>query len=398
MSVGSSAEILVLSNIQAKALAGSLLAIGEDLFRLKDYNPAYPGQPPWRSGAEGKAYPLLARDGTVAAYLKFFTRPTQSRLNRTAWLIGQQMHTWLPGLSAAPLLWVDTRLSPRSAEIDFDFAGYLAQAVPGETWLELKHHIVETGVSLPADVRWRCVEDLVLATAVLERADIVHGDLSPNNIVIDPAAPAGDPALCLIDFDAFVAPAAGPDRAVNLAAGGTYGTEGYCPPDLGARAAAGDGSAAPYSDRYGRDVLILELLLMDPGFSPDDPPAIWDRQRLGRAYAQWRASCGKGDIPVCPNGPRKRGLSPFSPGPPGPARGVFAIRGPAPQFDAAGGRPGAGVAGGPGDLHRSAGSSFPFGYSRHSFGLGAGPTAASAPTRAPAPRKAARRRLPRLSL
>ncbi len=312
MSVGSSAEILVLSNIQAKALAGSLLAIGEDLFRLKDYDPAYPGQPPWRSGAEGKAYPLLARDGTVAAYLKFFTRPTQSRLNRTAWLIGQQMHTWLPGLSAAPLLWVDTRLSPRSAEIDFDFAGYLAQAVPGETWQELKHHIVETGVSLPADVRWRCVEDLVLATAVLERADIVHGDLSPNNIVIDPAAPAGDPALCLIDFDAFVAPAAGPDRAVDLAAGGTYGTEGYCPPDLGARAAAGDGSAAPYSDRYGRDVLILELLLMDPGFSPDDPPAIWDRQRLGRAYAQWRASCGKGgQSPFARTAPAKGDCPPF---------------------------------------------------------------------------------------
>ena len=114
-------KFLVLSNIQAKALAGSLLAIGEDLFRLKDYDPAYPGQPPWRSGAEGKAYPLLARDGTVAAYLKFFTRPTQSRLNRTAWLIGQQMHTWLPGLSAAPLLWVDTRLSPRSAEDRFRF-------------------------------------------------------------------------------------------------------------------------------------------------------------------------------------------------------------------------------------------------------------------------------------
>ena len=61
MSVGSSAEILVLSNTQAKALAGSLLAIGEDLFPAQDYDPAYPGQPPWRSGAEGKAYPLLAR-------------------------------------------------------------------------------------------------------------------------------------------------------------------------------------------------------------------------------------------------------------------------------------------------------------------------------------------------
>ena len=78
MSVGSGADILVLSNTQAKALAGSLLAIGGDVFRLKDYDPAYPGQPPWRSGAEGKAYPLLGRDGAVAAYLKFFTRPTRS--------------------------------------------------------------------------------------------------------------------------------------------------------------------------------------------------------------------------------------------------------------------------------------------------------------------------------
>ena len=243
-------------------------------------------------GAEGKAYPLLAADGAVAGYLKFFTRPTQQRLNRTAWLIGQQMHTWLPGLTAAPLLWVDTRLSPRSAEIDFDFAGYLAQAVPGETWLELKNRIVEGGASLPPEFRWRCVEDLVLATAVLERAAIVHGDLSPNNIIIDLAVPAGEPALYLIDFDAFVAPAAGADQAVDVSAGGTYGTEGYCPPDLSARAAAGDGSAAPYSDRYGRDTLILELLLMDAGFSPDDPPATWNRQRLGQSLAEWLSACG----------------------------------------------------------------------------------------------------------
>ncbi|MFZ1934308.1 MAG: hypothetical protein WCB27_14355 [Thermoguttaceae bacterium] len=291
MSFGSSTEILVLSNMQAKTLAGSLLAIGDVLFRLKDYDPAYPGQPPWRSGAEGKAYPLLARDGTVAAYLKFFTRPTPQRLDRTAWLIGQQMHTWLPGLVAAPLLWIDTRLSPRSAEIDFDFAGYIAHAVPGETWLELKNRIVETGIALPEEFRWRCIRDLVLATAVLEEAGIVHGDLSPNNIVIDRDAPAGEPALYLIDFDAFVAPAAGRSQAVDVAGGGTFGTDGYCPPDLAARAAAGDGAAAPYSDRYGRDMLILELLLMDRTLPPDDPPATWKRDEFGQRRAAWRASC-----------------------------------------------------------------------------------------------------------
>jgi serine/threonine protein kinase len=291
MSIGSNADILILSNIQAKALAGSLLAIGEEIYRLKDYDRDHPGQPPWRSGAEGKAYPLLGRDGSVVAYLKFFTRPTQKRLNRTAWLIGQQMHTWLPGLAAAPLLWVDTRLSFRSSKIDFDFAGYLAQAVSGETWLELKNRLVDARIPLPEDFRWRCIEDLVLATAVLERAGIVHGDLSPNNIVIDRDAPPGEPALYLIDFDAFVAPVASSNRAVNMADGGTYGTEGYCPPDLGSRAEEGDGSVEPYSDRYGRDMLILELLFMDSVLSPDDPPSKWNRARLQALASAWQGSC-----------------------------------------------------------------------------------------------------------
>jgi hypothetical protein len=291
MSVGSDTDILILSNIQAKALAGSLLAIGDEIYRLKDYDREYPGQPPWRSGAEGKAYPLLGRDGSVVAYLKFFTRPTLQRLNRTAWLIGQQMHTWLPGLAAAPLLWVDTRLSFRSSKIDFDFAGYLAQAVSGETWLELKNRLVEASDPLPEDFRRRCVEDLVLAGAVLERAGIVHGDLSPNNIVIDRNASPEEPALYLIDFDAFVAPSAGSNQAVAVADGGTYGTEGYCPPDLAARAEEGDGSAAPYSDRYGRDMLILELLFMDSALPPDDPPAKWNRARLQQLAAAWRESC-----------------------------------------------------------------------------------------------------------
>ena len=109
--------------------------MGEDLFQLKDYDPAYPGQPPWRSGAEGKAYPLLAPDGAVAAYLKFFTRPTQQRLNRTAWLIGQQMHTWLPGLRPPPCSG-STPVEPPLRRNRFRFCRLLSQAVPGETWLE----------------------------------------------------------------------------------------------------------------------------------------------------------------------------------------------------------------------------------------------------------------------
>ena len=284
-----STDILTLTNTQAKEVAGRLVTIGTETYFFKNFDPKQPGQPPWRSGAEGKAYPLLDYDQAVAAYLKFFTRPTQKRLDRTAWLIGQQVHTWLPGLAGAPMVWGDTRHAGRPAEATFDFAGCLARAVPGKTWLELKGSIHDNAVTFPDTFRRRCVRDLVLALSALEKEGIVHGDLSPNNIVIDVEAPPDQPALYLIDFDAFVAPAAKGNESVAVAEGGTYGTEGYCPPDLLAAAADGDGSAAPYSDRYGRDMLLVELLLMDSGLSPDDPPSIWSRELLERRWAAWQA-------------------------------------------------------------------------------------------------------------
>ena len=115
MPVDTSTEILMLSNTQARELAGRVVTIGGVTYSFQSYDPGQPGQPPWRSGAEGKAYPLVGQDGSLAAYLKFFTRPTQKRLDRTAWLIGQQIHTWLPNLAAAPVLWTDIPCRRRRA-------------------------------------------------------------------------------------------------------------------------------------------------------------------------------------------------------------------------------------------------------------------------------------------
>jgi hypothetical protein len=313
----STSEILTLTNTQAKELAGRLVKVGAETYYFKDYDRDHPGQPPWRSGAEGKAYPLVGFDHSVAAYMKFFTRPTAKRLDRTAWLIAQGVHSWLPGLSAAPMVWGDTRHAdaavgqvanlpktrqignlPHVADSPFDFAGYLARAVPGKTWLELKTAIADNSVCLTEELRWRCVADLLEALSVLEREGIVHGDLSPNNIVVDVAARPEQPALYLIDFDAYVADAAGENRTVTVAEGGTYGTEGYCPPDIAIAAAEGDGTAAPRRDRYGRDMLLVELLVMDCGLSPDDPPTTWDAEQLQRRFAALRARGESARLPL----------------------------------------------------------------------------------------------------
>jgi len=76
-------QILTLTNTQAKELAGRFVTIGGTTYYFKDFDKSQPGQPPWRSGAEGKAYPLLSKDGSLAAYLKFFTQPLFPRSERS---------------------------------------------------------------------------------------------------------------------------------------------------------------------------------------------------------------------------------------------------------------------------------------------------------------------------
>ena len=60
-------------------------------------------------------------------------------------------------------------MAPVAATLDF--AGYLARAVPGKTWLELKTAIHDNSLPFPEDFRRRCVRDLVLALSVLEQEE-----------------------------------------------------------------------------------------------------------------------------------------------------------------------------------------------------------------------------------
>lgn len=115
---------------------------------------------------------------------------------------------------------------------------------------------------------------------MLERNGIIHGDLSPNNLRVDLSAGMQDPAAYLFDFDAFVAPAAGELGTLTTEDGGVFGTEGYCPPDLHEGTEQAEADIAPYSDRYGRDMLVLELLCYDRSLPFDLPPSYWPREVL----------------------------------------------------------------------------------------------------------------------
>lgn len=300
------------SQLQARDLAGKSWQLHGEQLRFADYDPGEPGQPPWKTGSEGIAYPLYGSEGTPRAYVKFFDalRVTTRRVERTKWLIGQQIGSWAPELAGAPASLVETHNDGPPLGISFEFACSFAQAVPGRTWLEVKLDVADGQVQLDDPLRMRCVRNLLSGLVHLEQRDIVHGDLSPNNIIVDVKAHDNEPSLYLIDFDGFVAPAAGQDLyRLPVADGGTYGTKGYCPPDLEQRAATNDRGIAPYSDRYARDMLLLELLCFDDGCDFEAPVSEWpgDPVRVGFqrvSLPEEFAYLGHPDVFTMPEGDR----------------------------------------------------------------------------------------------
>jgi hypothetical protein len=280
--------ILTLSQLQARELAGKRwLLNGSDLV-FADYDRSQPGQPPWKTGAEGIAYPLIGADGQPRAYVKFFDelKVTAKRIARTEWLIEQSIDNWAPELRGAPNRWLDTQSVGRPAGAAFDFTCSMAQAVPGKTWLELKLDIMDGAVRFEDKMRQLCAENLIRGLVYLERAGMVHGDLSPNNVIVNLDARSDEPTLYLIDFDGFFAEDAGSLAQLSIGEGGTYGTRGYCPPELEHKAQQNDLATAPFSDRYGRDMLLVELLCFDEECDFEDPASEWSTDKIQRRLSE----------------------------------------------------------------------------------------------------------------
>jgi serine/threonine protein kinase len=272
-----SGPLPVLLALQVKDLAGRVWKLNGRTYRLDQY-----GGHEFRQGKEGINIGLFDEQGKLAAYLKSFMgiALTPKRVARTKWLIEQDLGSWGPEFRGAPKQWVDTRVDGRPQGIDFEFTCYLMDPVPGQTWEKAKELVTTGEAELTDFFRWRCVQSLLRAQVVLERNGIIHGDLSPNNLKIDFSAGMHDPAAYVFDFDAFVAPSAGELGTLTTEEGGVFGTEGYCPPDLHEGMEQAEADIAPYSDRYGRDMLVLELLCYDRSLPFDLPPSHWPREVL----------------------------------------------------------------------------------------------------------------------
>lgn len=261
------------SSSDLEDLRGMRWELNDEIFHIPKGRPGDDGHVV-DGGGEAYVVPLLDERNTCRWFLKIFRNSSNMarRRTRAEWLISQRMHEWVPELQAAPRYWIDTRDCGRPDGFSRDFSGYLAAPVPGRTWHAFKMDVTDSCQSISHECRQRWVAQFLRATAMLERRGIVHGDLSDNNVLVDPES--GD--LHLIDFDAFVAPNA-PREIQRLTgqAGGTVGTADYMPVDLQQRFRAGETDVSPYSDRRGRDLLLLELLCFESGCPDEETPSYW---------------------------------------------------------------------------------------------------------------------------
>ena len=259
---------------QAKVLSGKTWSMWGKRYKL--------GPQP-RIGGEAFLYSVHDYTGQCVAYLRFLSNRfvTDARLKRTHWMITSQLSASSSVFLAAPYHWAHTSEIGRPEGVDLDFSATLHAVVPGESWREIKARTEQRNNTLPSIAkRVRIAKNLIANFAAMEtyggQGGFVHGDPSDGNLVID----VSTEKCHFVDFDAFVYNVPqNPYPRLTLALGGVKGTPGYMPPAL---EGANTDYAFAYSDKFGRDMLLIELLTFADGDPVDVSPSGWQDHELTR--------------------------------------------------------------------------------------------------------------------
>jgi serine/threonine protein kinase len=226
---------------------------------------------PARAGLEGYGIRALHRHatrGNVHTFLKIFQKDVPQRHGRSQFLVKMGLakhHEWI--FQGVPYAWLNRR-KVNGIEIVGHLTKFigLQYGAPAEDLMVLKD-----------DGKWHSYSNaerrslaihLALAICGLEKLSLVHGDLSPGNVMIGPGPNETD-VCCLCDFDGFQHPSVSRlPRKIDGIPTRPLGSEGYQYPELVERIGADknndDETIIVETDRFALGVLICEMMVWSP--------------------------------------------------------------------------------------------------------------------------------------
>lgn len=245
-------------------------------------SPFPPGWP--KVGLEAYVVPVTCTraDGTtISAVLKNFKEKIPVRPSRTSFLVQSGLakdHAFL--FQGVPFAWVDGVIVE-----GVPITGHVTKFVGDEYGGGAEDlRIVRQNDKMPADFEQRkeLASNLASAIEILEAKSIVHGDISPGNVMLAPSEDQTGQACNLIDFDGFFHSSL---PKIPLKHNGAnirpIGSAGYQYPELMQRARADttftDDNVFVATDRFAMAVMCLELAIWDDevsqilGSDPTEP-------------------------------------------------------------------------------------------------------------------------------
>jgi len=202
-----------------------------------------------RAGMEG--YVMLGEcqhpsRGTVPSILKLFRADLPARQRRSSFLVQLGLakeHDWL--FSGVPYATIN-RLELQGLTLN----GHIARQIVGEDLYRLRE---VSAWNVDPGTRKLLAGHLCCAVHVLEQMKVVHGDISPRNVIIG-KGPDEKPVAVLCDFDGFFHPDEPPlpDEFRG------FGSGGYALPVRGPNTFVD-------TDRFALAALVCEFMAWEPG-------------------------------------------------------------------------------------------------------------------------------------